>query len=818
MPLLFAATLFLSALLLFWVQPLAGKMVLPLLGGAPAVWNTCLLFFQAALLAGYGYVHASTRWLSTRAQVVLHVALLAAAALALPVAVSESRAGAPDEAHPALWLLKTLALTAGPPFLALSASAPLLQKWFSRTRDPSAKDPYFLYSASNAGSLLALLAFPALFEPTLTLGGQARAWAMGYGALAVLVVACAAASLRAGARGDAARGSDAPADETDDARATADEGGAVRDGLGGVGGAEALTPRRRLRWALLAFVPSSLVMGVTTYVTTDLVAVPLLWVVPLALYLLSFVIVFARGRVVSRGLAAKVLPGAAVMLALVYLSGATQPAWFLIFFHLLFLFTAALVCHGQLADDRPDARHLSEFYLWLAAGGALGGLFNALVAPLVFRTVVEYPLVIVLASYLRPAFRRERGRLFGLRLGARRGAVVSKFRAEGGDADDEGGAASNGRAADVESVAGSDEDAVGVSGAAGAEGRVRVVDLLPPLYLGALAAALSFMAQQFEVSPAERAALALGAPLFLLNYFFAPRPLRFAVGLCAIMLASAYFYEPRGPVLDESRNFYGTHRVTADSSDRVHWLSNGSTLHGTQYTDMKRACEPLSYYHREGPLGSVFAALGAKPDARPRGVAVVGLGAGTTAAYARAGESWTFYEIDPEVIRIAREPLLFSYLSSCAAAPVNILTGDARLRLREAPPNAYDLIVLDAFSSDAVPAHLLTREAVALYLSKLAPGGLIAFHVSNRSLELERVALGVSADAGLDARVFADEPDEEGRDPNHDASTWVVAARSAEDLGALARDARWQAATARDQRLEVWRDDFSNVVTLFKGF
>ena len=791
---LFAFTLFLSALLLFWVQPLAGKMVLPLLGGAPAVWNTCLLFFQAALLAGYGYVHATTRWLSTRAQVLLHVTLLLAAALALPVVINEARGGAPDEAHPALWLLKTLALTAGPPFFALSASAPLLQKWFSRTRDPSAGDPYFLYAASNAGSLLALLAFPVIFEPTLTLGGQSRAWAVLYFALVLLVVACAAASLRAGKGRNTNEDDDerASADEVVAARTTV-ESEAVRNELHTGVGATTLTLRRRLRWALLAFVPSSLVMGVTTYVTTDLVAVPLLWVVPLALYLLSFVIVFARRRVVPRGLAAKVLPGAAVMLALVYLSGATQPAWFLIFFHLLFLFFAALVCHGQLADERPDARHLSEFYLWLAVGGVLGGLFNALVAPLVFRTVVEYPLVIILASYLRPAFRRERGRLLGLRLGARRDAVVSKFGIEDGNVNDEG--------------------------AAETEGRVRVVDLLPPLYLGALAAALAFMVQQFEMRSVERAALALGAPLFLLNYFFAPRPLRFAVGLCAVMLASAYFYEPHGRVLHESRNFYGTHRVSADSSGGVHWLSHGSTLHGTQYTDPKRACEPLSYYHREGPLGSVFAALDAKTNARPRSVAVVGLGAGTTVAYARAGESWTFYEIDPEVVDIARDPAFFTYLSSCASAPVKVVTGDARLRLREAPAAAYDLIVLDAFSSDAVPAHLLTREAVELYLSKLAPGGRIAFHVSNRSLELERVALGVSADAGLDARIFADErkAGEQGRDPNQDASTWVVAARNAEDLGPLAADAHWQTATAFGKRLEVWRDDFSNVVTLFKG-
>src|SRR5215213_158445 len=249
MTFLFAVTLFLSALLLFWVQPLAGKMVLPLLGGAPAVWNTCLLFFQAALLAGYGYAHASTRRLTTRAQVVLHVALLLVAALALPVVISESRGGAPDEARPALWLLKTLALTAGPPFFALSASAPLLQRWFSRTRDPSAEDPYFLYAASNAGSLLALLAFPALFEPALTLGGQSRAWAALYFALVLLVVACAAASLRAKAGGDATHDAHASAGEGDAARKTNDEGGAVPNEREGVAGAAALTSRRRLRWA-----------------------------------------------------------------------------------------------------------------------------------------------------------------------------------------------------------------------------------------------------------------------------------------------------------------------------------------------------------------------------------------------------------------------------------------------------------------------------------------------------------------------------------------------------------------------------------------
>jgi hypothetical protein len=795
MAFLFAVALFVSALLLFWVQPLVGKMVLPLLGGTPAVWNTCMLFFQVVLLAGYAYAYASTRWLSARAQVVLHGALLLLAALSLPVAVNEAaRGGLPVEGHPALWLLKTLLLTTAPPFFVLSASAPLLQKWFSRTRARSASDPYFLYAASNAGSLIALLGFPLLLEPNLTLGRQSRAWAIGYGLLALLVVACAAIALRGVGR---AGTSHVPTAQASPETLS-----------------EHLSTERRLRWLLLAFVPSSLVLGVTTYITTDLVAVPLLWVIPLSLYLLSFVLVFARRRRLSRGLLARVLPGAAVMLVLVYLSGAAQPAWFLILFHLLFLFAAAVVCHGQLADDRPGASHLAEFYLCLAAGGALGGLFNALIAPLVFNTVVEYPLVILLASYLRPAFRRERGRLLGLRLGAREAESPRRVGVVWGVG---------------EHVERAGEEFEDESGSVGDEPGGNAYDVLLPLLIGVLTAALLLATLHLEFH--ERVAVALGIPLFLLNYFFAPHPLRFAVGLAAVMLA-ALFSDTSGRTLLASRNFFGTHRVEAERMETIHVLRHGSTLHGKQYTDPARACEPLSYYHRSGPLGSVFTALNArwsvadaKPgtDAKPvadarsvaaRTVAVVGLGAGTTAAYARSGEAWTFYEIDPAVVRIARRPELFTYLSACSPVPVSVVLGDARLRLREAPEGAYDLIVLDAFSSDAVPAHLLTREALALYLSKLAPGGVIAFHVSNRSLELERVAGGISADAHLAARIFADKSydPETGLDP----STWVAVARTAEDLGALTNDPRWQPLDASTHKLELWRDDFSNVVSIFK--
>lgn len=839
MSLLFACALFVSALLLFWVQPLVGKMVLPVLGGTPAVWNACILFFQAALLAGYAYALASTRWLSRRMQVTLHVALLLAAAISLPVAVGgAAAAGVVPTASPVAWLLRTLLLGVGLPFFALSASAPLLQKWFSQTRAASASDPYFLYAASNAGSLIALLGFPVLLEPNLTLGQQSRAWALAYFALVALVLACAAVAWRTHELARDASAQDG--EQNANGRATTEFSSTRTPDVS----SNHLTLRQRLRWVLLAFVPSSLVLGVTTYVTTDVAAVPLLWVVPLSLYLLSFVLVFARRQILPRHWTTRLLPGAAVLLALVYLSGATQPAWFLILFHLLFLFLAAMVCHGQLADERPPAHSLAEFYLCLAAGGALGGLFNAVLAPLLFKTLVEYPLAVLLASYLRPSFRPTRGQLFGLRLGAKnsegvgakagredgaRLAAETKVEHEGRAAgaetisvEEEGGSAGHERAAFKyeRAAVGHARDAFESEGVGVEvdEPNAWRLDLLLTLCIFALAGVLALVAPHIgadtdEHIVVERVAVSLGVPLFLLNHFFAQRPLRFALGLGAVMLASVLFAGSPDRTLLAERNFFGTLRVAAEAEDAAHWLRHGSTLHGRQYTDPARACEPLSYYHREGPLGSLFEAFNSKPDAA-RSVAVVGLGAGTTAAYSRAGQSWTFYEINPAVVRIARDPRLFTYLSKCAAANVSVALGDARLRLRDAPDSAYGLIVLDAFTSDAVPAHLLTREALALYLSKLAPGGLIAFHTSNRALELERVVVGVARDAGLVSRVFNDR--EYRPDIGKDPSTWVVVARASADLGPLSADARWRPLDEREHRPEVWRDDFSNVVSLFK--
>ncbi|MFN2481145.1 MAG: spermidine synthase [Pyrinomonadaceae bacterium] len=785
MSLLFAVTLFVSAFLLFWMQPLAGKILLPLWGGTPAVWNTCMLFFQGMLLAGYAYVLVITRRLGTRGQVLLHGALLLAAALFTSLGGTVLMVGdMPPAGNPSGWLLKVLLLAVGPPFFVVSATAPLLQKWFSRTRDASAGDPYFLYAASNAGSLCALLAFPLLLEPNWTLDGQRASWAFGYGLLAVQILACGAAAWRSrttlvdasveAVHGGGGGDDDASRVETDAGVGTVAPDGDAPDASDNDG--RGLSFARRARWALLAFVPSSLVLGVTTYITTDVASVPLLWIIPLTLYLLSFVLVFARRTLLPWRLAARLLPGAGVILALIYLSGATEPAWFLILFHLLFLFIAAMVCHGQLASARPPARHLAEFYLWVAIGGALGGFFNAILAPLLFDSVAEYPLVILLACYLRPA------------IGTRMSQVLKLSATVKGEAE--------------EDEAQKDES------------RARLLDLALPIGAFVLTAALALLAAQFDLKSVEKLALTLGLPLILLNHFFARRPLRFALGLGAVTLASILFAESTGRTIYAERNFFGTLRVTRDESQQMQWFSHGSTLHGRQFTDPARACEPLSYYHRKGPLGSVFAALGTRATTASSNIAVVGLGTGASAAYATPGQRWTFYEIDPSVVRLARDPTLFTYLSACAAAPVETIVGDARLRLRDAPEKYYSLIALDAFSSDAVPAHLLTREALDLYLSKLAEGGLVVFHVSNRSLDLERVVGGLARRAGLAARIFADKEYEPaiGKEP----SEWVVVARREEDLGTLAADARWLPLDESHGKFVVWSDDFSDIVSVFR--
>lgn len=437
---------------------------------------------------------------------------------------------------------------------------------------------------------------------------------------------------------------------------------------------------------------------------------------------------------------------AALVVILILASGATEPAWVLILANLAFFFVAALMCHRQLADDRPATRHLAEFYLWIAIGGALGSVFNVLVAPKLFTSIVEYPLAIVLACMLQ--------------------------RVEPRDSD-----------------------------------RTNYRDVIYPLGLYILAVSLAMLVPYLRSgSSTIKLLIVPGIPLIIINHFFRQRPVRFALGLCAVMLASIYTGDTNR-TLHVARNFFGTIRVTTDATGRVNSLYSGNTVHGRQFVDQSRRCEPLSYHHENGPLGQVMAVFNAAPANSH--VGVVGLGAGAMAAYSKPDQQWTFYEINTDVINTAHNSQYFTYLQNCAGGSISVVEGDARLSLQNAADGYYGLIVLDAFSSDAIPVHLITQQALDLYLSKLATGGLLAFHVSSRSLNLSPILADLAESRNLICIGFNDsEPSSfEGKDP----SQWVVMARSSEEISYLSINSQWVRLKGR-KGTRVWSDDFSNIV------
>jgi len=741
MLLVYSLTVFFSATLLFALQPLFSRMVLPLLGGAPSVWNTSLVFYQATLLAGYVYAHVSTRLLGVRRQVIVHVLLLLSPLLVLPIQIPPTWTP-PTDGSPVPWLLALLSSTVGLPFFAVSTTAPLLQRWFAATRHPSAGDPYFLYAASNAGSFLALLSYPLIVEPSLPLTLQAHWWTLGYVVFVVLVSASALAAARSA--------SNLVAGPT----AVTKERTPPRDWL-----------VQRGRWLALALIPSSLMLAVTSHISINVAAIPLLWIVPLSLYLLSFVLVFSR-RPPPHRFFLRLLPITALTVTFTFAFKATEPLNFMIALHLIMLFVASMVCHGELARDRPAPTRLTEFYLWMAAGGVLGGAFNALIAPLVFRSVVEYPLIVVAALLIAP-------------LGKLRDAEFA---------------------------------AATVPGASVRSRRwlpACLLDVVLPLALGAISVALVFAFGATALTPRTKYVIAFGLP-GLLAFGFSRRPLRFALAIGVIIIVSARFGESPGRILHSERTFFGIHRVSVDETDTYRQMLHGRTMHGRQSLDPARRTEPLGYFSKSGPAGQIFESM---RERRPARIAVIGLGSGTLAAHALPGELWTFFEIDPAVERIARDPQWFTYLAD-SRGTIQIVLGDGRLSLA-ATPARYDLIIVDAYSSEAIPLHLLNREALQLYLARLAPGGLLAMHISNEHFDLVPVVAALARDGGLAHRIrpvqrSAPEEYRHGNAP----SEWAVIARKPSDLGSLATDPRWTPA-AHTSGI-VWTDDHSDVLAALR--
>jgi hypothetical protein len=724
---LFGLAVFSGAALVFLVEPMVAKLVLPLLGGSSSVWNTSLAFFQAALLVGYGYAHLLQKLPSVRRQGLVHLAVLILAAAVLTPLKITGLLGEPWAGRPVLWLLTVLTLSIGAPFAALSATAPLVQAWHARVfRHDGAPQPWALYAASNLGSLIALLAYPILVEPGLTLSAQRWGWTLGYGAFIALMAVLVVTIRR-------------QPDPPPLIAPTAGQDGAVGWS-------------QRLVWVALAAAPSSLMLGVTTYISTDIASAPFLWVAPLALYLLTFIIAFQDRPWIPRGVAL-ILQAVAIVIGAALFSHTHILT--LLPVHLAAFFFTALVCHQVLVARRPDPAHLTDFYLCMSLGGVVGGVFNAFLAPVIFSTVLEYPLVLVLACLARP-WTRERL------------TVVQGY-------------------------------VTGVS--------VALMLIAVAILIGLLPTVMNNRSIQWLT------AIAAGCAFFVRG-----RTRLFTLLVAGLMTISAVSGSLSNPV-HAHRSFFGVVHESLWPPEvgfgKMRLLMHGTTLHGVQLLDEADHCRPMVYYSPFTPIGEVFRTLQAR--GRPMTIGTAGLGAGTVATFVRPGDRLTFFEIDPMIVKISGDPATqsFDFTTACAKGPVDYVLGDARLTLQKQPAGKYDLLLIDAFSSDAVPAHLLTVEAVRIYLSKIKPDGVIILHLSNRNLELPRPAAAVAQAAGGYALyrhyLFLDRGPcyypETYYDSEEDA---LIVARSPRVLEAFkAADRRWVPADARGVR--PWTDDYTNL-------
>ena len=724
MRLLYTLTIFLSSALLFLIQPMVAKIILPAFGGSPAVWTTSMVFFQAVLLAGYAYAHFSNAKLGPKRQAVIHIPLMVLAISTLPFA-THVVGGATGSRTPLFQVLGALFAMVGAVFFTVSAGAPILQRWFAATDDPDAKDPYFLYSASNLGSMIALLAYPILMEPRFRLSEQTRIWMGGYAALVILMLA---AAIVVWTKKTAAKEQAAKPTNTE-----------IRN-------------RQRFMWVLLGAVPSSLLLGVTAFLTTNVAPIPLLWVIPLALYLLTFIFAFARRRITTSAALARALPLLMTPLVVVVILESSYPLIPLALFHLATFFTIAWMCHSRLSESRPDTTHLTEFYLWMSVGGVVGGVFNAIVAPMLFATLIEYPIALVLAAFLRPPSNSE--------------------------------------------------DATFTS-----------ADAVYPIALGFATFFITACAKLMNYEPSlARTILTIGIPTIACLPAMS-RPKRYGLSLAAVLAAAFSMHTlSSGTVLYSARSFFGVHRVLGKGKNyHLHELVHGTTTHGLQ--DSLRPTEPLTYFTRSGPIGHVFAEYsGAKAKTH---VAVAGLGVGTLAAYGEPEHDMTFFEIDPVVRNIASNPKFFTYLRD-SKAHVRVVMGDARLTLSQQPSSWFGLIVLDAFSSDAIPIHLLTVEAVQMYLSKLEPHGILAFNITNRYLRLAPMLAAMARDLHLVGLRSHDKYVPQSlRDLGKTPSDFVIMARAASDFDHLNQDPTWFKLNDPGQ-IQPWTDDFSNILGAFE--
>lgn len=731
-PILFAIAIFTSASLVFVVQPMVTKLVLPMLGGSPSVWNTAMVFFQAALLAGYGYAHGVQRIGSIKTQVAIHLVLLTGAAFFLPLHIN-GWLGEPNPSAPIWWLLGTLALSVGAPFAILSATAPLLQAWYARVRAgrPDGQNPYVLYAASNLGSFLALLSYPILIEPLSTLSGQRLGWSGGYAVFMILIAALAFVVWR--------RRIDREAEPAP------------------LPASAPIPWREKGVLVLLAAAPSSLMLGVTAHLSTDVASAPFLWVIPLALYLFTFVIAFQNRPWIP--LPITLVIQAALGAVCVLLVAFRSANWGMAFgINILAFFFTALMCHQLLAARRPAPDRLTEFYLLMSLGGVVGGAFTALLAPVIFNMVWEYPLVLVLVGLARPW---GKWRFTGQHLGTLIAAAA-----------------------------------------------VALAPVLLSLWLDRNDDARRVFYDLFPLGMSQLAMVML-IPAAICAFLVRDRAPIYTVILLMIALSSQWIARGYDWTYSE-RSFFGVMRVATVKDPRmggdVHVLMHGTTLHGAQAQQGQNVCAPTLYYNVATPIGQSALMVQQRGPAR---IGVVGQGSGAMAAYKRAADRMTFFEIDPMVDRLSRDPQWFSYIARCAEGPIDTVLGDARLTLNHQPAHSYDLLIIDAFSSDAVPTHLLTAEAIQGYLRLLKPDGVVLLHLSNRNLDITLPA--IAAAQGLGVPHLHQLYFEKDNTPDMaEASTEALILSPTEaGLADFRRDPRWKA--VHDTSVRPWTDDYVNL-------
>jgi hypothetical protein len=754
----FALSIFLASAQLFFVQPMFARRLLPILGGASSVWTTCMLFYQVLLLGGYLYAHVLSSRLPLRTQLMVHLVLLTTPFFVF--AAGPPVWAPPDSNHAVQWLLTYLLAAVGLPFFLLSANSPLVQRWFACCAGAKAKSAYFLYSASNLGSMIALFAYPSILEPRLTLSAQySLLWAM-YSLFALVMVRVIFRTWKEGidetsvsASHTAQLNSQLPEPARSEAIPSQSDESATAEPTVTLAPNNATTSKfpnsialQRAKWIFLAFIPSSLLLSVTNYLTSNIAPCPLFWVIPLGLYLLTFVIVFSPWRLVNLKWLLQLQAILLVILATVFYWAKVEFSFNFMFpLHLVTFFVTALMCHQILADGRPKTERLTEFYLCLSIGGALGGLFNALIAPAIFNALYEYPAVLALSSLVRTT-QEDGGEKRNWRYGAAVYAVC--------------------------------------------------LALVVGMLVWSETWTAGWLSYQSIVILIPLAFVALGVSRDSLFMSFC---------VCTMFLIGGSTF--RVDTLFRARNTYGALTVV-NLADQTHLLSHGNTIHGAEKMDAPRPHEPLTYYHFDSPFGHLFSAL--SPQLDNAEIGVVGLGCGTMAAYARPGQKWTFYEINPLIVDVAKNPKLYQYLTDCRA-PYDVVLGDGRQSLAKARDGQFKLLMFDAFSSDAIPVHLLTREAIRLYLTKLRPDGIMAFHISSRSIDLKPTLRELAKDANLPCLFELSGQNSDWTADRKLSSVLLVMAKREQDIAPLEKFANFKPPESKP-RASLWTDDFSNLL------